>query len=80
MPTSKAIKVTEEVYDELDRIRGKGETFSDIIAGFLRTRTKIFHLLNTLEGELRYNEWKARQLRQLQENDGRGAGPEVRSL
>ncbi|GAI55328.1 unnamed protein product, partial [marine sediment metagenome] len=39
---SKAIKVEDQVYLELDMIREKGETFSQIIERLLEARLKMF--------------------------------------
>ena len=35
---SKTIKLDDKVYDQLDRLRGKRETFSDIVAKLLTTK------------------------------------------
>lgn len=59
---SKAIKVEEQVYTELDLIREKGETFSQIIERLLEARLKMFETLNMIEGVLKYQEWKQKQL------------------
>ena len=59
---SRAIKVEDKVYTELDTIRGKGETFSQIIERLLEARLKMFETLTMIEGVLRYQEWKQKQL------------------
>lgn len=38
---SKAIKVRDDIYEKLDDIRGKGETFSDVIAVLLKVYVTI---------------------------------------
>lgn len=63
---SKAIKVEDRVYEELDSIRGKGETFSQQIEALLLSRGKIFELIMVLEGGLKYREWQAERLQELQ--------------
>lgn len=35
---SKAIKIEDKVYHQLDQLRGKGETFSDVVAKLLTTK------------------------------------------
>ena len=45
---SRAIKVEEPVYNDLDNLRAKGETFSQVIEGLLDGRLKVFQLLNVL--------------------------------
>jgi len=42
---SKAIKLENQVYDRLDQLRGKRETFSDIVAKLLRTREGVDTLI-----------------------------------
>ncbi len=55
---SRAIKVEDQVYTELDLIRDKGETFSQIIERLLQARLKMFETLNMIEGTLRYEKFK----------------------
>ncbi len=59
---SKAIKVEDQVYDELERLRRKGETFSDVVGDLLGTREKLCGLIDILRDEVRFNEWKLEQL------------------
>ncbi len=59
---SRAIKVEDQVYTKLDLIRDKGETFSQIIERLLEARLKMFEMLSMVEGVLRYQEWKQKQL------------------
>ncbi len=58
---SRAIKVEDQVYQELDMIRSKGETFSQVIERLLEARLHMFEALNVIEGVLRYREWQQRQ-------------------
>lgn len=59
---SRAIKVEDQVYTELDNIREKGETFSQIIERLLKARLKMFEMLSMVEGVLQYEKWKQEQL------------------
>jgi len=59
---SKGIKVEDQVYEDLDALRGKGVTFSQVIQELLNNRESIFSMLNTLEGQVKFNEWKANRL------------------
>lgn len=59
---SRVIKVEDHVYQELDMIRDKGETFSQIIERLLEARLKMFEVLNMIEGVLRYEKWKQEKL------------------
>ena len=59
---SRAIKVEDHVYQELDTIRDKGETFSQIIERLLQARLEMFKMLSMVEGVLRYQEWKQKLL------------------
>ncbi len=59
---SRAIKVEDQVYLELDNIRTKGQTFSQVIEELLAARLKLFETLNMIEGQLRYQEWKQKEL------------------
>lgn len=71
---SRAIKVEDQVYMDLDMIRGKGETYSQVVERLLEARLKMFELLNMIEGVLKYQEWKQTQvlkaIDQLQEQKG----------
>jgi len=55
---SKTIKVEDQVYLELDMIREKGETFSQIIESLLEARLKIFEIISMVEVVLRYEKYK----------------------
>ena len=59
---SRAIKVEDQVYTELDMIRGKGETFSQVVERLLKARIKMFEMLSMVEAALQYEEWKQQQL------------------
>lgn len=59
---SRAIKVEDQVYLELDMIRGKSETFSQVVARLLEARLTMFEFLNMVEGVLKYEQWKQEKL------------------
>jgi predicted CopG family antitoxin len=63
---SRAIKVEDQVYEDLDQLRSKGETFSQVIEGFLKTRQSLYHFLDVLEGQTKYHEHKEKRLRELE--------------
>lgn len=68
--TRKTIKVEGEVYEALDQLRGKGETFSQVIASMLLARTEIFHLVNILEEMMKFREWQRAELERAQTPHG----------
>ena len=59
---SRAIKVEDQVYLNLDTLRGKGETFSKVVSRLLEARLKFFETMNFIEGVLNYPEWKQEEL------------------
>ena len=61
---SKQIKVDNEVYNQLDDLKLKHETFSQVIGELLGARLRIFELLNVLEGQLKYQEWKQQRIQE----------------
>ncbi len=63
---SKTIKVEDKVYQDLDQLRGKGDTFGQVIDQLIKDRVAVFHFLNVLEGQIKYGEWREKQLRKLQ--------------
>jgi len=63
---SKVIKVEDQVYNDLDKLRAKGETFSQVIEMLLSARVKVLELWSVLEGQLKYNEWREQKLQDLQ--------------
>jgi len=63
---TRVIKVEDKIYDRLDRIRDKGQTFSQVIEDLLTLRGSLFNMINVLEGQLKYNEWKAKRLQELE--------------
>lgn len=58
---SRAIKVEDQVYQELDQIREKGETFSQVVGRLLEARLEFFKTISIVEGVLKYQEWKQKQ-------------------
>ena len=66
---SKAIKVEDQVYQELDKIRGKGETFSQVVATLISGRDSVFEFLNLLESTYNFREWQRQELERLQKKE-----------
>jgi len=62
---SKAIKVEDQVYQELYMIRQRNQTFSQVIEDMLEARLKIFEILNVMEGQLKYQDWKQKQIHEV---------------
>ena len=62
---SKAIKVDDQVYGELDQLRSKGETFSQVIEKLIATRQDIFKVIDVLEGSVNYEDWKREQFQKM---------------
>ncbi len=63
---SKAIKVEDQVYQALDQLRVKGQTFSDVTEDLLKTRLKILEVMNALEGPIKFREWQRERLYEIQ--------------
>jgi len=59
---SKGIKVDNQVYDDLDKLRGKGDTFSQVIEVLLESRLSTLNLMLSLEGALKFQDWKRDKL------------------
>lgn len=70
---SKAIKVDDQVYQELDQLRVKGETFSQVIAVLLQTRLSILEVMNVLEGTLKFRRWQEERLEEIKRDNRSGA-------
>ena len=68
---SKAIKVEDQVYQELDKIRGKGETFSQVVETLLNGRQAALVFLDVLESTYNFREWQRQELERLQEIERR---------
>ena len=63
---SKVIKVDDQVYEDLDKLRVKGETFGEIIAMLLNARIRVLELWSILEGQLKYSEYREQKLKDLE--------------
>ena len=57
----KPIKLEEHVYDGVDELRGKGETFSQAVERLIQTRETVCELLDVLEGMIKFTEWKRKR-------------------
>jgi predicted CopG family antitoxin len=77
---SKQIRVDDKVYEELDNLRQKHETFSQVIASLISTRVTIFEFINNLEGMVKYNEWRANRLQALEKAIAERDSAPVRQL
>lgn len=58
---SKAIKVDDTLYNQLDRLKTGRQTFSDVINELLKARLTIFEALSALEGQLKFREWQQKR-------------------
>lgn len=47
---SKSIKVSQEVYDQLERLRQKRETFSDVVKKLVICRRRVVETYYIIEG------------------------------
>ena len=63
---SRAIKVEDKIYQELDDIKVKGETFSQVIETLLSGRKSVYTFLNVVEGTYNFREWQRQELERLQ--------------
>ncbi len=59
---SKPMKITDKTYEDLDRLRLKGETYSEVIDRLLNIRTRVMGMLTELEFLLDYDAWKRDEL------------------
>lgn len=59
---SKVIKVEDQTYTDLDKLRVGRQTFSDVIKGLLLNRLKILEMMSVLEGQIGFREWQREQL------------------
>jgi len=62
---SRVIKVDDNVYNQLDQLRGKGETYSMAVECLLNARLKMLELISVLEGQIKYREWQDERLKAL---------------
>lgn len=60
---SRAIKVNDKVYEQLDWLRGKRGTFSRVVEQILEERVYMSMLLSQVEGSLKYWEHQMKQLK-----------------
>lgn len=59
---SKTIRVEDDVYLELEKLRDWKETFSTVIRNLVFNRGALCRLLDQIEGSLRFREWQREQL------------------
>ena len=55
---SKTIKLEDEVYKGLDDLRGKRDTFSQVVKRLVDARAGFIALTDVLEGTLTFEEWR----------------------
>jgi len=72
---SKPVKVEDGVYNQLDQLRRKGETFSQVVESLLDARKKTLEAIYILEGALKYHEWREEKLRQYEAANRRADSP-----
>lgn len=58
-----SIKLEDQVYQDLERIRDKRETFSQAVERLLQVRQNIAMMVGLVEGSKNYREWEAEQRR-----------------
>lgn len=58
---SKTIRVSEAVYSELEQIREKRETFSDLVARLLKARPHVREDYSLVGGVARFQQWQRDQ-------------------
>lgn len=69
---SKTIRLEDQVYNDLDEIREKRETFSQSIERLLKVQVKVSELVMVLEGSTKLPEFQQDKLRQLQSGQEEG--------
>lgn len=55
---NKSIKVQEQVYHQLEDLRGKRETFSEVVERLLKARPRIIEAYDLIAGAASYRPWK----------------------
>lgn len=63
------IKIEDQTKAELEKIKDPGRTYSQVIDDLLEARSRIFELLNVIEGSLKFREWQRERLEQAPETD-----------
>jgi len=56
---SKQIRLEDEVYDQLEAIRDKRETFSEVVARLIKIHDGLGLLTSTIQGQKAYREYQA---------------------
>lgn len=60
---SHSIKVSDEVYQGLETVRDKRETFSQVVERLLAARSEFQKLADILEGQIKFRQWQSDKLR-----------------
>lgn len=77
---SKPIKVDDQVYDDLDKLRVKSVTFSQVIEQLLKDRLAVFEHLTILEGQVNFQVWRAERQKELESADAVRRDVEARTI
>ena len=62
---SKIVRVSNPIYNQLDRLRVGRQTFSDVCDDLLKSRLLILEAMNMLEGQIKFREWQRGKLEKL---------------
>ncbi|MBA7563510.1 hypothetical protein ES708_05169 [subsurface metagenome] len=68
---SKLVRVDGEVYDELETIRDKRETFSQVIARLVDIRRMVLGIEPILRGHIAFEEFKKQRDQEKEALEGR---------
>ncbi len=74
---SKPMKITDKTYQELEKLRLKGETYSEVIDRLLNIRTRVMGMLTELEFLLDYEAWKRDELLKISAAGIKPPAPEL---
>lgn len=66
---SKTIRVEDNVYLELEKLRDWKETFSQVIGKLTLTREELCKLLDVIEGAIKFREWQREKNEQKKKSD-----------
>lgn len=60
------IKLKPKIYNQLNQLRDRGQTFSLVIQDLLSARLSTLEFINLVEGTLRFSQWQYQRLHQLE--------------
>ena len=61
---SKLVRMSDEVYDRLEAIRDKRETFSEVVERLVKIHDKLGMITALAQGQLAYQEYLNEQLKE----------------